>query len=194
VKIYFIAFLTILEIGCFPWKTAQVPVARAWPVSTESLGSRNRDRLRTPEIVKAYPVGRYVDPTSDRVMHEKHTIYRVEEDAGWNTWNAAKGGENRPINGADSLGASAKVFQISRAHLSAMAEQNAVLEKRIRILEKEHARCLEEQENNERRKDSLKPHAIPSTPPKTSQTHHVSFRIEPLFSLDSIPSPPGSIK
>lgn len=193
-KIYFIAFLTILEIGCFPWKIAEVPVARALPVNTESLGSRNRDRLRTPEIVKAYPVGRYVDLNSGRVMHEKHTIYRVEEDAAWNTWNAAKGGENRPINGVDPLGASVKVSQISRAHLSAMAEQNAVLEKRIRILEKEHARCLKDQDDNERRINTLKTNVISSTAPRTSETHHVSFRIEPLFSLDSISSSPGSLK
>lgn len=40
--------------------------------------------VRYAENVKAYPLGRYVDPTNRRVMHEAHTIYRVEADSQWN--------------------------------------------------------------------------------------------------------------
>jgi hypothetical protein len=34
--------------------------------------------------VKVYPVGRYTDPNFPEEMHERHTIYRREESAGWN--------------------------------------------------------------------------------------------------------------
>jgi hypothetical protein len=40
--------------------------------------------VRYPEAVRAYHVGRYVDPNDDLVMHEQHAIYRVEENTRWN--------------------------------------------------------------------------------------------------------------
>jgi len=41
--------------------------------------------VRTPEHLKAYPVGRYEDPDDPDVMHEGHTIYRAETSPEWNT-------------------------------------------------------------------------------------------------------------
>jgi hypothetical protein len=41
--------------------------------------------IRTPEQVKAYPVGRYEDPNEPDVMHEGHTIYRAETSPEWDT-------------------------------------------------------------------------------------------------------------
>ena len=40
--------------------------------------------VRTPETVKAYPVGRYTDPNFPEEMHERHTLYRREQSAEWN--------------------------------------------------------------------------------------------------------------
>ncbi|MGA9450276.1 MAG: hypothetical protein WBW41_02915 [Verrucomicrobiia bacterium] len=40
--------------------------------------------IRYPEAVRAYYVGRYVDPNDDLVMHEQHVVYRVEENTRWN--------------------------------------------------------------------------------------------------------------
>lgn len=51
--------------------------ARAKP--TEGVES-----VRYSENIKAYPVGRYVDPSNSLVMHERHTVYRVETTAKWN--------------------------------------------------------------------------------------------------------------
>jgi hypothetical protein len=39
--------------------------------------------VRTNQIVKAYGIGRYVDPSDCRIMHERHVIYRLEESSGW---------------------------------------------------------------------------------------------------------------
>ena len=41
--------------------------------------------VRTPEQLKAYPVGRYEDPDDPDVMHEGHTVYRAETSPDWNT-------------------------------------------------------------------------------------------------------------
>ena len=40
--------------------------------------------VRYPEVVRAYHIGRYVDPSDDLVMHEQHAVYRVEENTRWN--------------------------------------------------------------------------------------------------------------
>jgi hypothetical protein len=39
--------------------------------------------VRIPGVTKAYPVARYVDPSNPRIMHERHVIYRREEDDSW---------------------------------------------------------------------------------------------------------------
>ena len=41
--------------------------------------------IRSPERLKAYPVGRYEDPNDPDVMHEGHTVYRAETSPDWNT-------------------------------------------------------------------------------------------------------------
>jgi len=40
--------------------------------------------VRYPEVLHAYHVGRYADPNDDLIMHEQHTVYRVEENTRWN--------------------------------------------------------------------------------------------------------------
>jgi hypothetical protein len=42
------------------------------------------ESVRYSENIKAYNVGRYVDPNSRLVMHERHVVYRVETTAKWN--------------------------------------------------------------------------------------------------------------
>jgi hypothetical protein len=41
--------------------------------------------LRKPETVKVYGMNRYVDAGDPRVMHERHAIYRLEEQPAWVT-------------------------------------------------------------------------------------------------------------
>lgn len=40
--------------------------------------------VRYGEVVRAYHVGRYVDPNHPETMHEQHPVYRVEVSARWN--------------------------------------------------------------------------------------------------------------
>jgi hypothetical protein len=48
------------------------------PPATDNSGIRN------PEVVHGYHFARYVDPNDDLVMHERHVVYRVEENTRWN--------------------------------------------------------------------------------------------------------------
>ncbi|MGH7989864.1 MAG: hypothetical protein ACREDS_06745, partial [Limisphaerales bacterium] len=53
-------------------------------VSGMTLTTGDMESVRYGENMKAYLIGRYVDPNNGLVMHEAHTIYRVETTAKWN--------------------------------------------------------------------------------------------------------------
>lgn len=42
------------------------------------------ESVRYGEVVRAYHVGRYIDPNHPETMHEQHPVYRVEVSARWN--------------------------------------------------------------------------------------------------------------
>jgi hypothetical protein len=49
--------------------------------------------VRQAEMVKVYGVNRYVDPTDPRIMHERHAIYRVEQEPAWVTRSKNQSGQ-----------------------------------------------------------------------------------------------------
>jgi hypothetical protein len=77
-KTYLLIPLAILT-GCSSPRVVQMP-----PQPSTVLSPEQAESVRYAESVKAYPIGRYVDPNNDFVMHEAHTIYRVETTAKWN--------------------------------------------------------------------------------------------------------------
>lgn len=77
-KTYLLIPLALLT-GCAS-RVVQMPVA----VPGTTMTPQRTESVRYAENVKAYPVGRYVDPNNDLIMHERHTIYRVETTAKWN--------------------------------------------------------------------------------------------------------------
>lgn len=40
--------------------------------------------IRYPEVIRAYHIGRYIDPNCDLVLNEQHVVYRIEAGSGWN--------------------------------------------------------------------------------------------------------------
>jgi len=54
------------------------------PVPGTTLPTEGIESVRYSENLKAYNVGRYVDPNNQLVMHERHAVYRVETTAQWN--------------------------------------------------------------------------------------------------------------
>lgn len=71
--------LLVAVAGCSSVKPGKVVVAPRQPVVPDDL----TERVRYPEIVKAYHVSRYSEP-SRMLMHEAHTVYRIEAQATWN--------------------------------------------------------------------------------------------------------------
>ena len=72
----------ILLSACASHKPAVVQMPRAVPATI--LASDNTESVRYGENLKAYSFGRYVDPNGGLMMHEAHTVYRVETTAKWN--------------------------------------------------------------------------------------------------------------
>ena len=74
-KVHFLIPLALLT-GCASPRVVRMPPPVPGTVATQSV--------RYPEIVKAYYVGRYIDPNNPLVMEGRHVIYRVETTARWN--------------------------------------------------------------------------------------------------------------
>jgi hypothetical protein len=74
--------------GCanLPKKPAAAPppATPSAPVAGTDLDQTNTEKVRVGESLKAYPVGRYVDPQDPDLMHEAHVVYRRETGASWN--------------------------------------------------------------------------------------------------------------
>ena len=81
--------LALALAGCQAPKAAKAPppppvVQPPAPVAGTDLDQNNIEKVRVGESLKAYPVGRLVDPNDPDVMHEAHTVYRREAGANWN--------------------------------------------------------------------------------------------------------------
>jgi hypothetical protein len=103
--IKFVRFSTLLELvlvfGCAQLKPQAVvhPVRTIKPAArAEENGSTPSARLgtvrnvRESESVKVYGMNRYVDPSDPRVLHERHAIYRIEQEPRWLTQSDRKEG------------------------------------------------------------------------------------------------------
>jgi len=75
--------LPLLLSACASNRT---PIVRDMPrpVPGMTLPSQGIESVRYSENIKAYNVGRYVDPNNTLAMHERHVVYRVETTAKWN--------------------------------------------------------------------------------------------------------------
>ena len=70
--------LTVGIAGCATKRKYVKPLQGPTSIPIESAAN-----VRIGEVVKAYPINRYIDPADRKVMHERHVVYRVEEDAAW---------------------------------------------------------------------------------------------------------------
>lgn len=69
--------------SCATHRSATVRVTPTF-VSGNALPARGVESVRYAENIKAYPMSRYIDPSNRLVMHEGHTVYRVEATPHWN--------------------------------------------------------------------------------------------------------------
>jgi hypothetical protein len=83
-KIVILAYAVFLLQGCAS-KQAYLPPVATYKSSLKELYYKDeKESLRSQEQLKAYPVGRYMDPNNPNIMHEAHTIYRLEKPSKWN--------------------------------------------------------------------------------------------------------------
>ena len=81
-------YLFIIAAAAWLPSCASKPQQRVVTVSPHDTGRvLNRGEaasVRHSEVIKAYPVGRYTEPRRRGLMHEAHTVYRVEKAPRWN--------------------------------------------------------------------------------------------------------------
>ncbi len=78
--------IPLFFVGCSTGKPLADTPASDLPATVPgtALSLPNADDVRNPEVLKAYPAGRYEDVNDPSVMHEAHTVYRAEQPPTWN--------------------------------------------------------------------------------------------------------------
>ncbi len=79
---YSIVISLLVLAGCASKKPVVVHMNHDVPGTV--IPSDEAESVRYGENLKAYTIGRYVEPDNPLVMHERHTVYRVETTAKWN--------------------------------------------------------------------------------------------------------------
>src|SRR6266516_3635260 len=69
----------VLLASCASRPQPQIGARPAPPPAVEPV-----EAVRYADVLRAYHVGRYVDPNHPQTMHEQHPVYRVEASARWN--------------------------------------------------------------------------------------------------------------
>ncbi len=82
-----IGIITLLTgVGC---KSKAIPPPRQFVnvpvyVAAQTIPADDQNKIRSSSVMRAYAIGRYIDPKSRTVMHEQHTVYREEQSPRWN--------------------------------------------------------------------------------------------------------------
>jgi hypothetical protein len=63
-----------------PRQFVNVPVY----VAAQNIPADDQGKIRSSSVMRAYALGRYVDPNRRTLMHEQHTVYREEQSPRWN--------------------------------------------------------------------------------------------------------------
>jgi hypothetical protein len=90
--ILFLPLILLCFAGCQSKQTVMFAPPRAVELATASerklagLAPKSTDdNLRQTEAVKVYGMNRYVDAADSNIMHERHAIYRLEQQPSWIT-------------------------------------------------------------------------------------------------------------
>ena len=168
--------LLSLVAGCATKK--EVRSVQRVKVPSTSLAANNLPEVRTPETVKAYPLGRYTDPNFPEEMHERHTLYRREQSAEWNyrpskPYALPLGPVIAQSNPSPSYYARTDSEQINaqqKAYAEALLEQNQVLKKRIDALQQKDSTIQNLQGEIERLKKELESRPSQQSAPPNGET------------------------
>lgn len=79
--------LSVLALaGCVSSKP-DVTYMNPAPVAGNTMASNSIESVRTQDVVKAYPNGRYVDPNDGNTMYGQGVAYQVQQNGSWNLNN-----------------------------------------------------------------------------------------------------------
>lgn len=155
-----------IAIALTACQTRQV-VTKKVPILPVSVGgtqipSTEYDGVRNAEVIKRYPIGRYIDPNNPRIMHERHTVNRQEQAPSWNlrpgdplpvslgpTYVANPPGDMKSAMAAEL----AATLQKQQGYNEAINAQNQALQAVIEELKTQNA---EEKQRNEAIQGELK--------------------------------------
>jgi len=192
---YIITILTLcLCSACASRKPIEVKSSA--PVS--AVPARSAASVRTPETVKAYPVGRYTDPNFPDEMHERHTVYRREQSADWNyrpsePYALPMGPSVAKSNPSPSYynKTEAEMNAQQRAYAEALMEQNRAMKARIESMQQNATKVLGLEQEIDRLKKQLdaQPSPQPDNAPIKAEPADIIPREEDIFSNVEPPLP-----
>jgi hypothetical protein len=91
-KNLFLPLVLLWVAGCQSKQTVMLAPSRERSIATTGELQSSKpapigtvSNLRQAEAVKVYGLNRYVDAADSRVMHERHAIYRLEQQPSWIT-------------------------------------------------------------------------------------------------------------
>jgi hypothetical protein len=203
-RLLYCILLPSLVVGCATKK--ETPSARRVDAHCTAIAANDMSNVRTPETVKAYPVGRYTDPNFPDQMHERHTMYRREQAARWNyrpskPYALPLGPVVATSNPSPSYFAKTNAEQINaqqKAYAESLLEQNIALKKRIDALQQKDSTIRDLQTEIERLRKELDsrppPKSTPPAPDAPPQKRTTFRRRTPsisrtLVKLSSFPDP-----
>jgi len=82
-KYSFVIAVPLLCLSACATRSGPSPVMIRSATSS-SMNPKSAEAVRSAETLKDYPLGRYIDPNNPKIMHEAHTVYRVERSPHWN--------------------------------------------------------------------------------------------------------------
>jgi hypothetical protein len=198
----FLSSLVLLSLlaGCAAKKESR-SVGRV-EVPATGISSDDVPKVRTPEIVKAYPVGRYIDPNFPDQMHERHAVYRREHAAEWN-YRPSKPyalplgpviAESNPSSSYYTKTNSEEINAQQKAYAEALLEQNVALKRRIDELQQKDSTIQSLQGEIERLKKELdSTRGEPMPPDETKQSPSEDFSSTWAFPVDQAITDPGEV-
>jgi len=182
---YLISLLVVcLGAGCATRKNSSPKTTAI--VSETSLSAKRMHSVRTPEVVKAYPAGRYTDPNYPDEMHERHTVYRREQSPDWNYLPdpppTLPTGNSSPSYYAN---ASRELNAQQRAYAEALQEQNRAMQKRIEDLQQQAGKVpgLQQELDQLKKQTGEKPQP-PATPPQMEPSPAKTEDVDVLLSVE----------
>ena len=192
---YLIPILTLcLCSGCASRKPAKPEPSPA--ISGTTLSQNDLAELRTPEAVKAYPVGRYSDPSFPDEMHERHTVYRREQSPDWNyrsdvpyTLPIGQAGTTSNPSPSYYVKAEGEMNAQQRAYAEVLHEQNRVMKKRIESLQQDAGKVPGLESEINRLKQQLDVSPQPPAEQSPAQPTEAKPEVDDIFSSVEPPLP-----